>query len=157
MARNPLNNYLSLIDIRNHHKEDNMNSAKFIERSQTVQKLIKSLGFEDVNDDNKVDKDTFISNWATIVQDKAFTSNRIKELFKMAKGKRIHEDMTTKQIMIYVNPLLKPYEIVVRSYRGNSYKLEHMYGFAGLIRPENKAGKYYMDEHGLLNQVKKAN
>ena len=35
-GENPLNNYLSLIDIRNHHKEDNLKSAKFIERSQTV-------------------------------------------------------------------------------------------------------------------------
>jgi len=30
-----------------------------------------------------------------------------------------------------------------------------MYDFAGLIQRKNKAGKYYMDEHGLLNQVKK--
>ncbi|MFM7979446.1 MAG: hypothetical protein ACKPKO_09040, partial [Candidatus Fonsibacter sp.] len=48
-GENPLNSY---------HKEDNLKSAKFIERSQTVQKLIKSLGFADVNDERKVDKDT---------------------------------------------------------------------------------------------------
>ncbi|MFM7989095.1 MAG: hypothetical protein ACKPKO_58255, partial [Candidatus Fonsibacter sp.] len=80
-GENPLNNYLSLIDIRNHHKEDNLKSAKFIERSQTVQKLIKALCFEYVNEERKVDKDTFIDNWATVVKYKAFTSNRIKELF----------------------------------------------------------------------------
>ena len=43
----------------------------------------------------------------------------------------------------------------MRSHRGKSYKLENMYDFAGLIQRNNKAGKYSMDEHGLLNQVKK--
>jgi len=76
-----------------------------------------------VTDERKVDKDTFIDNWATVVKDKAFTSNKIKELFNMTKGKRIHEEMTTKQILIYVNQLLKPYEIAKRSHRGKSYKL----------------------------------
>ncbi|MFM7987247.1 MAG: hypothetical protein ACKPKO_48835 [Candidatus Fonsibacter sp.] len=99
-GENPLDNYLSLIDIRNHHKEDNLKSAKFIERSQTVQKLMKSLGFEDVNDECKIDKYTFIDNWATVVKDNAFTSNIIKELFSMTKGKRIHEDMSTKHILL---------------------------------------------------------
>jgi hypothetical protein len=45
---NPLDNFVGLVDIRNHQKEDNLRSAKFVERVAVVKKLIEGLGFEGV-------------------------------------------------------------------------------------------------------------
>ena len=73
----------------------------------------------------------------------------------MTKSTRIHEDMSTRQILLFVQQLLKQIEIVVRSRRGKTYKLEHTYAFARLKERTNKAVNYYMAEHGLLSHVRR--
>ena len=67
-----------------------------------------------------MDKHVFLNNWKHVVQARTFTMSRINELFDMDKNIRINEDMNARQILLYVNKLLKPYEICIKSYRGKS-------------------------------------
>ena len=46
--------------------------------------------------------------------------------------------MTARQILLYVNKILKPYEICIRSYRGKAYNIIQLYEFDALIQRKNK-------------------
>ena len=70
---NPLKSYLSLTDIRNHEKEDNLRSAKFIERSETVMKLLRGLGFSSAADwCRKIDREILVKNWQENINGNSF-------------------------------------------------------------------------------------
>ena len=57
-GNNPLNNFLSLIDIQNHHEEDNLRSAQSVERARMIHALLYTFGFSSVVDMGKIDKAT---------------------------------------------------------------------------------------------------
>jgi len=149
---NPLDNFLALVDIRNHKKEDNFRSARFVEKAETANKLIKGLGFASCVDSTKVKRETFEENWNNIVKDPAFKSKRLNELWNVAKSKRINEDMTTRQILYWANLLLKPFGLVIRS-GVKSYQLKQRFDMAGLILRKNGRGRFYIDGDNLLGQV----
>ena len=85
-----------------------------------MNELLNLLGYKHVKDKSKTDKDDFLSNWKHVVQTRPFTMSRMNELCDMAKHIRINDDMNARQILLYVNKLLKPYEICIKSYRGKS-------------------------------------
>ena len=86
-GNNPLNHFLSLIDMRNHHKEDNLKSAKFIERAQTLDALLWGLGFSSAVDRDTIDKATFVENGSTYIVGKPeFQSKRLKDIFNLTKN-----------------------------------------------------------------------
>ena len=150
---NPLNNFLGLVDIRNHDKQDNFRSARFVEKAETANKLIKGLGFSSCVDPHKVKREAFEENWANnIVKDEAFKSKRLNELWNLTKSKRINDDMTNRQILYWANLLLKPFGLVIRSI-GKSYQLKQRFDIAGLILRKNDRGKFYTDGENLLGQV----
>jgi hypothetical protein len=150
---NPLNNFLALIDIKNHKEENNLRSYKTVERVNTINKLINGLGWAHVMDKTKIKKDDLIDNWAeNIVGNDAFKSKRINEIFNLTKSKRISGDMTARQIILYINTLLKPFGLVIRSDH-QKYSIRQRMDLIGLIQRKNSKGRYYMDEHKLLNQV----
>ena len=60
-----MNHFFSMIDIRNHHEEDNLRSAQLVERARTIDEMLFKLGFFSVVDRGKIDKDTFMENWRT--------------------------------------------------------------------------------------------
>ena len=62
--------------------------------------------------------------------------------------------MTAKQILLYVNRLLTPYEICIRSYRGTAYHIIQLYEFDALIRTF-KQEIYYKDSMSIQNQKMK--
>ena len=127
-GNNPLNHFVSLVDMRNHRKEDNLRSAKFIERTNTINTLLVGLGFSSVMDRDKIDKDTFTDNWCEhIVGKPEFQSKRLNEIFNLTQRHQIRTDMTTRQILAWVNVLLKHCALVVRSVRGKHYRLEEKY------------------------------
>ena len=64
-GNNPVNHFLSMKDLRNHHEEDNLRSAQVVERAHTIDALLSKLGFSFVVDRGKIDKDTFMENWRT--------------------------------------------------------------------------------------------
>ena len=72
--------------MRNHRKEDNLRSAKFIERTNTINTLLVGLGLSSVMDRDKIDKDTFTDNWCEhIVGKPEFQSKRLNEIFNLTK------------------------------------------------------------------------
>ncbi|MFM7986951.1 MAG: hypothetical protein ACKPKO_47320, partial [Candidatus Fonsibacter sp.] len=62
-GNSPLNHFVSLVDMRNHRREGNLRSAKFIERTNTINTLLVGFGFSSVMDRDKIDKGTFTDNW----------------------------------------------------------------------------------------------
>ena len=149
---NPLNNFLGLVDLRNHEKEDNLRSAKFVERVETVRKLLNALGFANALDREKIEKDTFLENWAAVVEDDAFHNKRLNELWNLTKTRRIDKDMNGRQILPWINTLIKPFGLAIKSDHGK-YKLTERFDILGLIRRKNARGRFYEDAENLLGQV----
>jgi hypothetical protein len=150
---NPLDNFVSLVDIRNHEKEDNLQSAKFVERSATTMKLLRALGFESVVDSRKIGRDDFLRRWAdNVVSDPDFQSKRLNELWGLLKSRRISKDMTIREIIPWINMLLKPFGILIKADHGR-YFLGQRFDILGLIQRKNSRGKYYNDGANLLGQV----
>jgi hypothetical protein len=151
---NPLENFLSLIDMRNHKREDNLRSAKFVERSETTMKLLNALGFASVVDRRKIKREELLKNWAEkVVGDADFQSKRLNELWGMLKSRRINKDMTIRQILPWINMLLKPYGIVVKADHGK-YFLGQRFDVMGLIQRKNSVGKYFKDGGNMLGQTR---
>ena len=149
---NPLDNFLGLIDVKNHKKEDNLRSAKFLERVSTVDRLLRGLGFGNAVDREKIERDAFLENWtANIVGDETFKSKRICEIFNLAKSKKISEEMNPRQILLWANILLKPFGLVIRADHAN-YCLKERFDIQGLIKRKNSVGKFYIDGKALLKQ-----
>lgn len=151
---NPLDHFLGLVDIRNHEKQDNLRSAKFVEMVGTAQKLITGLGFKSCTDSSKVGREAFLQNWVeNILQDSAFKSKRINEIWNLSKSKRISDEMTPRQILLWANVLLKPFGLVIRAAAGKAYQLKQRFDITGLILRKNGRGKFYIDGENLLGQV----
>ena len=70
----------------------------------------------------------------------------------MAKSKRINDDMTNRQKLMWANTLLKPFGLVIRS-GVKSYTLKQRFDIAGLIARKNDRGRFYIDGDNLLGQV----
>ena len=150
---NPLDNFVSLVDIRNHEKEDNLRSAKFVERSGMTMKLLRALGFETVMDRRKIGREDFMRRWAErIASDPEFNSRRLNELWGFVKSRRISKDMSMREILSWINMLLKPFGLTIKADHGR-YSLAHRFDILGLIRRKNSVGKYFSDGGDLLGQV----
>jgi hypothetical protein len=54
---NPLDHFIALVDINNHQKEDNLRSAKMIEKVDTVKNLLHGLGFMNEMDRGRIKRD----------------------------------------------------------------------------------------------------
>ena len=151
---NPLNNFLSLVDIRNHRREDNLRSAKHLERTALADRLLKALGFASVVDKTKIDRVTLLTNFAKVCEDPDFRGRRrINELFDLNKMQSIDKEMNPQRILLWANSLLKNYGVCIRAYNG-TYKLEDKLDLLALIKRKNEAGKYFVDGQDLLKQVR---
>ena len=154
-GNNPLNNLLSLIDIQNHHEEDNLRSAQLVERARTIDELLSRLGFSSVVDRGKIDKDTFMEKWRTrIVGEPEFQSERLNEIFNLTKNHTIRADMTASLILWWANVLLNPFGLVLWSFQDKHFRLDEKIDIRSLIKRKNKIGKFYMDKDELLKQEK---
>ena len=62
--------------------------------------------------------------------------------------------MTTQQILMWVNALLKPFSIRVKAMNknGDGYKLEVLNDVLGIVKRRNKRDRFYEDEANLLKQ-----
>jgi hypothetical protein len=150
---NPLENFVGLVDARNHEREDNLRSAKFLERVETVRGLLAGLGFASCVDRGKIDRESFLKNWEEgVVGRPEFQSKRLNELWGLSKSRRIDAEMNPRQILAWVNMLMKPFGLKVKSDHGK-YGLEERFDIMGLIRRKNERGRYYVDGEGLLGQV----
>ena len=54
---NPLQNYLGLIDARNHEAEDNLKSEKQLAKIEIVRALLERLGWDSARDEDAIAKE----------------------------------------------------------------------------------------------------
>ena len=106
---NPLNNYVGLIDNRNHKAEDNLKSEKQLAKIEIVRALLERLGWESARDEDAIRKDDFRTRFAeNVVDDPLFKrQERLHELFDLCKSYNIHKEMTPQQVLMWCNSLLK--------------------------------------------------
>ena len=152
---NPLDNFLSLVDVRNHRWEDNLRSAKLLERTEMVSKLLNGLGFASVVDKGKLTRETLLGKFQANIADNPDFKNRkkINELFDLNKNSSIDKDMTPQRILLWANTLLKPYGISIKADHA-CYQLVDKLDLKALIKRKNEAGKYYVDGDNLLRQTR---
>jgi hypothetical protein len=152
---NPLDNFLSLIDIRNHDRRDNLRSAKHVERTEMVKKLLNGLGFASAVDKNRIDRDTFVDGFVKNVAESSEFQNRkrINELFNLNKNRGIDKDMTPQRILLWANALLKPYGLNIKADHAK-YKLEDRLDLQALIKRKNEKGRFFVDGENLLGQTR---
>ena len=81
------NNFLALIDINNHFRDDTLKSQKLIEKVKIVNGILDALGFESIVDGKSVESETFMMNFLLNVLPNALFSNhlRVNELFGLSK------------------------------------------------------------------------
>jgi len=155
--RNLFGNFLSLVDLKNFSKEDNLRSAKLQEAVGLVRELLFGLGWGSVVDVGTVmEREAFATNFVcNIVENESFRNQkRINEVFDLRKSTKIHGNMETKQILLWVNALVNPFGLKVGAVdkHGGGYKLEVCSDILGLIKRKNRRGKFYEDSENLLKQ-----
>ena len=123
-----------MVDSENHFNDDNLKSIKFRERASAVNKLLNLFGYKHVKETSKIDKYTFLQNWQHVAQARTFTMSEMHKLFDMDKHMRINFVRNARQILLYENTLLKPYEICIRSCRGKTHNIMQSYEFDALIQ-----------------------
>ena len=72
-----------------------------------------------------------------------------------AKSERISAEIAITQIWLYANKMLKPIEMSIKSYRGKSYIIEHLYDVDELIKTKTMRGAFDIDAPNLLKQKMK--
>ena len=150
---NPLNNFLSLIDEGSRLEEDNLRSAKCLERAGTVKSLLTGLEFDGATDWNrKASQENLRKGWVENVAAKPeFQSRRINELWDLPKSCEIEKDMSIRQVMAWANKLLKPSGLGIKADPAR-YSLKPRFDILGLIRRKNQRGRYYKDRGNVLQQ-----
>ena len=151
--QNPFKNFLALIDVANHHAEDNLKSDKQLERVKVAERLLQLLGWEHARDENQLKKELVKDNFAEkVVKDPLFKrQKRLNELFDLEKAYNIHAEMTPQQILMWANSLLKPFSLQIKAGE-KVYRLELQNDLMSLIARKNKRGREYKDSRNLLNQ-----
>ena len=151
--QNPFNNFLALIDLKNHYAEDNIKSDKQLERVKVVERLLELLGWEHARDDTTLKKELVKGSFVEkVVKDPLFKKQRrLNELFNLEKAYNIHEEMTPQQILMWANSLLKPFSLQIKAGE-KVYRLELQNDLMSLIARKNQNGRIYKDSRNLLNQ-----
>ena len=149
---NPLQNYVGLIDTRNHEKEDNLKSEKQLSKIEIVKALLERLGWENARDEEAIAKEDLRTRFANnVVDDPLFKrQKRLNELFNLNKSYNIHKDMTPQQVLMWCNSLLKDFSLQIRADK-ETYYIELQNGLLALIKRKNNIGK--IDRDNLLKQV----
>ena len=138
---NPSDHFIALVDINNHRKEDNLRSAKMIEKANTMKNLLHGLRFMNEMDRGRIKRDEFLENWGdNIVGDARFKTKRLNEIFNLFTSRTINDEMNPEQIRCRANVLLKPFGLVIRSMSGGKYALKELFDIQGLIERKNSRG-----------------
>ena len=115
---------MNLIDIKTHDSEDNFKYREMQAPGKTVNSMISTQGFNPVKYDHLA-KHTGIENWEHVVTDGSYSTETMHNYLKMTKNTWTTTEMTTTQILLYVNQILKPLLLSINSYKGKSDTIEH--------------------------------
>ena len=107
-----------------------------------VNRLFYLLGYAHARDTVNIDKRHFMDNQKRIVNDGTYTTKRMHELFGQTQSRRINDDMTTQQVLLYVNKIWKPYALCIRSYWGELCTIEQLFDYDALIKRKKERNIY---------------
>ena len=149
----PLQNFLGLIDTRNHEKEDNLKSEKQLSNIEIVKALLERLGWDNARDEDAIKKEELRRHFANnVVGDPLFKrQKRLNELFNLNKSYNIHKEMNPQQVLMWCNSLLKDFSLQIRADK-ETYYLELQNDLLALIKRKSRIGKIYFDKDNLLKQ-----
>ena len=140
---NPLQNYVGLIDARNHEKEDNLKSEKQPSKIEIVRALLERLGWDSARDEGAIregrrSRRRFANN---VVDAPLFKrQKRLNELVNLNKSYNIRKEMTPQQVLMWCNSLLKDFSLQIRADK-ETYYLELQNDLLTLTERKNKIGK----------------
>jgi hypothetical protein len=146
-------NFLSLIDMRNYIKQDNLSSAKHVEKVGLMQKLLEGLGFASPMDAREKDFQEFLTRFRTNICEEPLFQNkkRINELWDLRKSTTINKEMKDRQVLDWVNSLMGYFGLRVRKER-STVSLEVQHDVLGIVQRKNARGKFYEDANNWLKQ-----
>ncbi|MFM7989208.1 MAG: hypothetical protein ACKPKO_58830, partial [Candidatus Fonsibacter sp.] len=118
---NPLQNYVGLVDARNHDKEDNLKSEKQLSNIEIVKALLERLGC--ARDEDAMKKEELRLHFVdSVVGDPLFKrQKRLNDLFNLNKSYNIHNEMTPQQVLMWCNSLLKDFSLQIRADKETYY------------------------------------
>ena len=133
-----------------------MPSLQFRERRELAMQLILALGWDGILSGQVLDQATLLANFKSgVVGGQAFANlRRINELFGFGKRRRIHDGMEIKEVITWVNKILRQYSLAVVR-RGDRIRLTRRNGILEVIRRRNERGTCFADSAGILNQTVK--
>ena len=152
---NPLQNFLSLIDMYNYPDDDNLRSVKQMEKVILIAKLLEGLGFGHVVDTGRhVEHEAFMTNWCcNIFDDPTFRRHkRINELFNLNKSSQTTKDMTPRRVQNWINRVLEPFSLKVVLER-EGYRLVLLNDVLGIIKRRSERGQTFFDGKHLLRRA----
>ena len=118
--------------------------------------MLFGLGFASAVDGRTVDREAFATNFVcNICDDPAIKQRKhINELFDLRKESSIHQGMTTQQVLVWRNSLLKQLAIRIKSMgkRGEGYRLAVLNDVLGIIKRKNENVRFFEDRENLLQQ-----
>ena len=152
---NPLQHFLSLIDMYNYPDDDNLRSVKQMEKVMLITKLLEGLGFGHVVDTERhVEHEAFMTNWCcNIFDDPTFRRHkRINELFNLNKSSQTTKDMTPRRVQHWVNRVLEPFSLKVVLER-EGYRLVLLNDVLGILKRRSERGQTFFDGKHLLRRA----
>lgn len=131
---NSIKNYIGLIDENNIKDNDDNQTLELKDKSRLLNQLIKDLGFTNIFDNKKIDKNLFIKNMNKVLNsNEVFTDIKNTQIrFELNKSKAIN---STKKFLGFINSLLKNYHIKISriqirekwdSDKESAYIIEHL-------------------------------
>jgi hypothetical protein len=152
---NPLQNFLSLIDINNYNNDDNLRTVNQMEKVLLIRKLLDGLGFETVVDTQRhVEHEAFMTNfWCNVFDDPTFKRHkRFNELFNLSRSSKLFKDMSPKRVQNWINRVIEPFSLQVVLER-EGYRLRVLNDVLGIVRRRNARGQSFFDGLKLLGQT----
>ena len=161
------NNFLGLIDTRNHRKVDTVESDKFVEKVALVQSIIQDVGFTSILDDTAVEGYDLVGCFHSKIVNGSYNMQRINELFGFTKINKVDVNMTIKHIMGWLNVILRQYSLGItitrksirkggKIHKHTMYKLEVLNDIVDLMKRRNQTcGAMYYDGQKMLHLIER--
>ena len=84
------------------------------DKTAIVKEVISKLGFDSFHDTRKINIETLRTNFFNVASSTLIDMRQIKDMFKIQQNSRITEDLTNKQLLGFINSILRDSAVAVR-------------------------------------------